>query len=418
MTNYLDGLVNHEAEDAVLGGLFLGPDELTNIIGPPLSFKAEMFQSEQRQAIFAAMITLYRQGKPCDYLLLKELLDDRDADYLFSLIGSDKYWRAPHVAHYADLVKKQWRNRLTAQLAAGMVRDAHGDGVDWKVVQDTLADLRDDKAGRGMTGGEAIDSLNSQELVGHKTGYGLLDWMTYGFTPGHLWIIDGFTSTGKTMFALNLVYNMLKQGVSAAYFSMEASIEELALRTLGIRSGVSIQKIRWQQLDDEQQSRRAEADDWLASAPVRFYDNVYDVDAIDNEVRELQLAGQANVIVVDYLQSLRWDDLYIGMTRAVLSLQALAKDQRCTVIAVSQIGNDEARARKDADFYTQKGSGDIKDKADKILRIRRKRGESEMDIQVLKNRQGKAGDSFPLHLDLETGRISSAERTELQPLEL
>jgi len=411
--SYREGLVNNEAEEALLGSLFIGPSQLPDVISPPLAFQPAMFHSEQRQDIFKAMLTLYRAGKPCDYLLLAEEIEAQDRDYLLSLMGPERTWLTPNAPYYAELVKVQWKNRVTADLAAGMVRDAHDGGVDWQGVQQALAGLHDDEAVRAMSGGDAIISLSEQEWEGRDTGYGLLDWATGGFTPGHLWVVDGFTSSGKTMFALNLVYKMLKQGISVAYFSMEAAIEELALRLLGIRSGVAIQRLRYQRLTEAEQERRAEAENWLAEAPVRLYDSIYDVTAIGNEVRELQIMGRAKVVVVDYLQSLRWEKLYEGMTHAALSLQALAKDTRCTVVAVSQISNSEAQSNKDSEFFSQKGSGDIRDKADKCVRLRRKRGEGEMDAHLLKNRQGPAGDSFPLFFNLENGRITDMEKEAL-----
>ena len=405
----LKQLSAEDAEEAVIGGLFIsGGEALAEITSPPLALQPEMLWSSQARDVFSTMQRLSRQGSPIDYVTLVGELGPGFSDYLLGLMAKSHY-NAAWVSHYAPLVRQAWVNRAAANIAREVVQNAHEGAF---VLTDTVArfkSLESRDRGREMTAADAIMAMNNQEYLGMSTGFPLLDFLTGGLIPTHFWVVDAFTSTGKTSFALTLTQQVIKE-LPVLYFSLEQSIEELMLRLIAMRSNLPARRIRRDSYGDEltagERGQVNEAEDFFSRQPLILFDDLYSIEAIEARVMQYaQLYQRPFLVVLDYLQNLRWDDMFKVMSNAATSAQLLAKQAGCTVLALSQISNEEAQ-KSDSQYYAQKGSGAIRDAADKVLRLKRDRGESDMTIFVLKNRQGPAGKQMLAHFNLETGKIA------------
>ena len=115
---------------------------------------------------------------------------------------------------------------------------------------------------------------------------------------------------------------------------------------------------------------------------------------------------------MDYLQNLRGaETLFERTTDAIIHFQRMAKRLNCCILVLSQLSNEMAKTPL-GEYYSYKGSGAIRDAADKCLYLERKRGENEMKVVLLKNRQGPVG-VLEVYFDLATGLIVPAEKREL-----
>lgn len=399
-------LRDEQAEVALLSGLLIsGGEALPNILAPPLDFQAEMLWDERHQAAFQEMCRLYLAHEPITFVALDAALGRQHTEYLTGLAGYDL--ASPvYVPHYAALVRGEWEKRRMVDAASKLVDDVgQGQASLERAIAD-LARLKAPSKGREMTAAEAIASMQAQEYSGIPTGYSLLDYVTGGFVPTHLWVIDAFTSTGKTAFALNLAANMLRGDAPVLYFSLEQSIEELMIRLISIRSGVGGRGIRLGTLAQEEQVNVAEAEDYYSRAPLTFFDDLYDMSAIEARVEYHSRYRPGGIVILDFLQNLHWQDLFATMSSAITTAQALAKRVGVTMVVLSQISNTEAQQASIGQYYSQKGSGSIRDCADKVLRLKRERDSTELTAYLLKNRQGRSGSSFPLFFHLETGKIT------------
>lgn len=235
---------------------------------------------------------------------------------------------------------------------------------------------------------------------------------TGGLLPGHIWVVGGFSSTGKTAFGCNFVGDAIQQGKWTGIISTEMTAAQYMIRLVSLFSAVPQLRVRDRiMLDRMELSMIERAEDVLSRAPLRIYDNVYRLSAIrSTAIRQKQLLG-LDLLLVDFIQNVRGsagDFAYADFTETILDLQQLAKDLDCTVVAFSQVSNAQAQmdAAGEREVYAFKGSGAIKDAADVAIMLRRDRiNRSPMlEVDVVKHRHGEMG-KFNAHMFLETGRI-------------
>ena len=72
--------------------------------------------------------------------------------------------------------------------------------------------------------------------TGIKCGYAALDEALHGFRPG-LFVIMGDAKDGKSTFALNIIYNIVKAGYKVLIMSIEMQQQEWLMKTLSLASG-------------------------------------------------------------------------------------------------------------------------------------------------------------------------------------
>ena len=89
-------------------------------------------------------------------------------------------------------------------------------------------------------------------LTGATTGLIDMDRMLGGLQPSDLLILAGRPAMGKTALATNMAFNTAKaylesagkEGAVVAFFSLEMSAEQLALRILSEEAEIASEKIR------------------------------------------------------------------------------------------------------------------------------------------------------------------------------
>lgn len=238
---------------------------------------------------------------------------------------------------------------------------------------------------------------------------------TGGLLPGHLWVIGGFSSTGKSAVGCNFVIDAINQDKWVGIVSTEMTAAQYMIRLISLISGVGQLRVRDQViLNVEEQSKIKYAEDRLSSSNIRLYDNVYRLDAIrSTAMRQKQLHG-LDLLLVDFIQNVRGsagDFAYADTTEITLDLQQLAKDLECTVIAFSQVSNAQAQmdSQGEREVYAFKGSGALKDAADVAVMLRRDRVNRSpvLELDVVKHRHGEMG-KIMCQMTLETGAVNQA----------
>lgn len=230
-------------------------------------------------------------------------------------------------------------------------------------------------------------------LAGVSTGLLDLDRQLGGLHPSDLLILAGRPSMGKSSLAMNIAFNVARHyayeidasgakktvaGGVVAFFSLEMSAEQLAMRVLADVSGVSSDRLRKGEIDASEFGRLKDAAAEIASAPLHIDDTGgLSIAKLAARARRLKRTHGLDLIVVDYLQLVSATDgkeknRVQEVSEITMSLKALAKDLSVPVIALSQLSRQvENREDKRPQLSDLRESGSIEQDADVVMFVYR-----------------------------------------------
>ena len=413
---------NLEAEQAVLGSILLDNDSFHQIIE---LVNGEDFYRGAHQNVFAAMVELYNRNEPIDLITLTETLTQKKhlesvggPAYLSSLV--DSIPTSANVSHYAKIVREKSILRKTISAATEIVGRGFADGENVDALLDfaentifsiseyqikpSFYPLREIVKGSFVT----LEKLyEKRELItGVASGFEDLDRLTSGFQSSDLIIIAGRPSMGKTSFALNVAQHAaVEKNTPVAFFSLEMSKEQIALRLLCAEARIDAHKLRGGFLSENDWPKLTLAAGTLSEAPV-FVDDTAGLNVLEMraKARRLKKDQGLGMIVVDYLQLMRDASRSESREQEISSisraLKGLAKELNIPVLALSQLNRKvEDRTDKRPQLADLRESGAIEQDADVILFVYRdevyhkddpeKKGKAE--IIVGKQRNGPIG---------------------------
>lgn len=420
---------SHEAESAFLGGCLIDHDAVG--VGIDLGLKREDFYTSENGAIWGAMVKLFDGRKRVDVVTVFESLkDDRSlsADFQPGSYLSGLAYETPtslHAANYAAIIKEKSLRRGLIDAAYKISTIAHTDTGDIEAVLDkaeaALKRTLDQTpfVGRDPSPTDIIDRMESSKSSGIPTRIPYLNSISTGMVRGHIWVIGGFSSTGKTAFGVNLLEDVVLSGASAMLASTEMSQEQYMLRALSLTSGVPQRVIRHGGMNMEESLSYGRARDLWRGSKVRIFDDLYNVTRIRRMAKKVKEAQGLDVLFVDFIQNLNETGDEVKDARiAAIQLQQLAKDLDICVVALSQISNAQAMQQQETgamgNYYAFKGSGAIKDAADLAIMLDRDRVNKPdvMWCNVVKNRHDSMG-RVALRFHLETGEVSQMSEDEM-----
>ena len=416
-----------DAELAVLGGIMLDPEALERLEG---SLIPEHFYVERHRLIFSAMQELTSKGQPVDALTIKDYLEQRS---LLDTCGGETYLgelisaipTSANVRHYGHIVRDRAVLRELLSVCSKVSQkvyqspelevENHLDQaeMDMLAVAERFSRSRPtfSKMSELMIDGyHQLEKRYAEKksITGTATGYKDLDEITSGLQPSDLLIIAGRPSMGKTAFAMNLARNAAMESEDAkavAVFSLEMSVQQIALRMLASEARVNMKLLRTGRFSADDWRKLASASGSLAESPI-FVDDTpaISVTELRSKCRRLcKEAGGLDLVIIDYLQLMsgradaeRREQEISEITR---SLKGLAKELNVPVIALSQLNRSlESRADKRPMMSDLRESGAIEQDADVIMFIYRdevynKKPENEgwAEVIIAKQRNGPTG---------------------------
>nr|SFZ86900.1 Replicative DNA helicase [SA14-24] [Loigolactobacillus rennini] len=378
---------NIEAEQAVLGAVFLNPEAVVEV----MEFVTPAdFYRRAHQLIFQAMVDLNDASEAIDVVTLKDRLASQNQ---LEDIGGLAYLgelavavpTAANVVHYAKIVQEKAILRRLIKTATNIVTKSYTQSEDvTAILDDAEQAIMNVSEQRSTTGFksisdvlnstiEQIDQLyqNNDDITGLPTGYRDLDKMTAGLQDDELVIIAARPAVGKTAFALNIAQNVgTKTDKTVAIFSLEMGAESLVNRMLCAEGSIDAGHLRTGQLSEEEWNNLIVAMGSLAKA------SIYIDDTPGNKMAEIRAKcrrlakekGNLGLIVVDYLQLIEGSNKesrqqeVSGISR---QLKKLAKELHVPVIALSQLSRSvEQRQDKRPVLSDIRESGSIEQDAD------------------------------------------------------
>ncbi|MGI4818530.1 MAG: replicative DNA helicase [Janthinobacterium lividum] len=402
---------NLEAEQALLGALMFD-----NAVFERLSDRLRdiHFYEPFHQRLFKAIEDHIRQGLLAEPTILMERFKQ---DPAFAEFGGLRYLadlvdRAPPAANapdYArviyDLALRRELIRIGGQIAKDASDPERPAEDQIEQAEQTLYSLAETGkpssgfvsfshalAGAVEMAGEAYQ--REGKLAGLATRLDDLDQKLGGLHPSDLLILAGRPSMGKTALATNIAFNVARNykyeiqpdgsrktvdGGVVAFYSLEMSAEQLAMRILADASGVSSDKLRKGEIDASDFSKLRDAAIEIGESPL-YIDATGGISISKLGARARRLARMEHgldLIVVDYLQLVTVGESggknrVQEVSEITGGLKALAKELNVPIIALSQLSRQvEQRDDKRPQLSDLRESGSIEQDADCVMFVYR-----------------------------------------------
>lgn len=413
---------NIEAEQAVIGAIFLEPEAFSSASELLLP---EDFYRASHQRIYETMMKLSDKGEPIDLVTVttslsnaKTLDEIGGVSYLTDIAGSVP--TAANIGYYSKIVEEKSVLRRLIRTATDIVTSSFTkeDEIDdvlneaeksilevshrknsgaFQAIKDVLIEVYDN-----------IESLHHQngDLTGVPSGFRDLDRITSGFQQNDLIIIAARPSVGKTAFALNIAQNVaINTDENVAIFSLEMGADQLVSRMLCAEGNIDAQRLRTGNLETEDWSKLTMAMGSLSNAGIFIDDSPgIRVSEIRSKCRRLKQEHGLGMIVIDYLQLIQGsansrDNRQQEVSEISRSLKGLARELNVPLIALSQLSRGvEQRQDKRPMMSDLRESGSIEQDADIVGFLYRDDyydAESEkqniIEIIISKQRNGPVG---------------------------
>lgn len=372
---------------------------------------ANHFYTGLHQKIFTVMRTLIRKGQIANPLTVKQYIEhyvQQDAlvvpdTYLAELISLVVPTR--NASYYAQVLYDLYLRRKLITLGEDISHDAGAmriDGPD-AVQQIELAESQlftihkqgSKQEMQSFTSAltQAIESAQlayrrDSHVVGVTTGLLDIDKMLGGLHPSDLVILAARPAMGKTALATNIAFNAARaklknpsdksDGAGVAFFSLEMSALQLAMRILGQETGVSSDRIRRGAIEKEAFPLFVDLSKELTELPLFIDDTpALSVSSLLTRARRLQRKENIGLIVVDYLQLLTTgksgsENRVQELSEITRGLKQMAKALNVPVLALSQLSRAvEQREDKRPMLADLRESGSIEQDADVVMFIYR-----------------------------------------------
>ena len=397
---------NIEAEQAVLGAIFLNTDALADAME---YVEADDFYRRAHQILFQAMVDLNNDGEAIDvltvqnYLTTNNQLDDvGGVAYIAELATSVP--TAANAGYYAKIVEEKSMLRRLISTATDIITQANNGDDDVPSLLDSAErQIMDVSERRNRSGFREIkDVLNetlsdidrlsqqSEDITGLPTGYREFDKMTAGLQPDNLIILAARPAVGKTAFALNIAQNVATStDTSVAIFSLEMSAESLVNRMLCAEGSINANHLRTGQLDEGEWQNLIVAMGALSNTSI-FIDDTPGIKMAEIRAKCRRLAkekGNLGLVVIDYLQLIEGsnkESRQQEVSEISRQLKKLAKELGVPILALSQLSRGvEQRQDKRPVLSDIRESGSIEQDADIVAFLYRddyyERGDSKSD---------------------------------------
>lgn len=378
---------SREAEVSVLGAILLRPECMHSF-----ELRSDEFYLPAHRFAYEAMVSLvFEDHRPVDLTTLTEAL--RAAGRTQPTVEEITDWAArtptaENVIHYANIVRRTAIARRVIVTLSEQTANAYNCRPEevMSFVQrmhlelSSACDVRARIAKLGESGDELWRRLNDEgdpDQYRIRTGIEELDRFIGGLPTGHVTMIGGRPSMGKSTLARCIAHNIAKRGVPSLLISLEDSdidsLQCLWLRSAGdMELGDRILQKRMRQSDF---AKLATARDTVAKLPIYICDEPgLTAVQICQRIRQAHAALGIKVAFVDYLTLVSMpgeNDKRHEVDDAVKLFVAVAKDLDIAVVILSQLKRDAGREKRAPELEDFRESGGIEEAANVAIGVHR-----------------------------------------------
>jgi replicative DNA helicase len=395
---------NFEAEQGVLGAILLRNDALERVVD--ILEPAHFFDPLHRQIyeLASKLISAQRLASP---ITLKPFFEKAEPinetttvpQYLGTLAVNAT--TINNVADYARIIRDMAIRRDLVMIGQDLVTgatEAHVDFPPEEQVEEAEARLfalvERSERGKEADLSEAIaeamaevEEAHKGEKTGLSTGISDLDEIIGRLQPTDLLILAGRPGMGKSALAANIAHFVAREkhdkdgvviaGTPVAFYSLEMSKAQVALRLMGESSEMASSKMRKGELDSAQLGKLRDHIKGMTRIPVTVDDTgALSIAQLTARARRLKRRKNIGLIVVDYLQLMKstknTGNRVQDVAEITTGLKALAKELRVPIIALSQLSRGvESRDNKRPQLADLRESGSIEQDADIVMFVYR-----------------------------------------------
>ncbi|MCS6974983.1 MAG: replicative DNA helicase [Cyclobacteriaceae bacterium] len=379
-----------DLEEAVLGALMLEKGALNAVIE---FLKPEHFYSEIHQAIYSAIVTLFKSSEPVD---MRTVVNQLRKEGKLELVGGSYYIAeltakvssAANIEYHARVIIEMAIKRNLIQIASQIHHDAYEDTTDvfelldrteqaiFEISDSNLRKNYDTMKNLMYRAVQDLQRLKEHKdgLTGVPSGFLALDRITSGWQNSDLIIVAARPGMGKTAFVVSAMRNAAVDfNRPVAIFSLEMSSIQLVNRLISAEAELEGEKIRKGLLADFEWQQLVHKTSRLSGAPI-FIDDTPALTILElrAKCRRLKAEHDVQLIIVDYLQLMRGDTSgnreqeIASISRA---LKGIAKELAVPVIALSQLsrGVETRGGIKRPQLSDLRESGSIEQDADLVI---------------------------------------------------
>jgi replicative DNA helicase len=390
----LDRLPPHstEAEQGVLGCIFLSPQECMPICVEKFKAGAAVFYDLRHQAVYQLLVEMWDKKEGIDVITVQQRLKDKGElenvggiAYLATL--PDVVPSAANLCFYLNIVREKHILRKVIATSTDVVTRVYEhegavdellDGIERDVL--AISHERVESAAPSMK--ELMQfSINTLEqyhanqgmLTGIATGFADLDKLTMGLNGGDMIVLAARPSIGKTSIALNICEHVaLEQRLPVGVFSLEMTAKSLAMRILCSRSRVNLRNVREGFFTERDFPKLTKSALMLSDAPIHIDDTAgLTILQLRAKARRMWQQHGIKLFVIDYLQLLhstrRTENRQQEIADISNGVKALAKELDVPVIVLAQLNRElEKDKNRKPRMSDLRESGAIEQDADLI----------------------------------------------------
>lgn len=398
------------AEQYTIGALLIDPSGIYTVRS---WLRPDMFATGFNKPIYTAMLDLADKGLPADPITLSDRVKQIGYDMPPAVFISyiETIPNALYVQHYGEIVAKL-ADKRSLVAAAGRITELTYRDLTPLEMRDQALDIVTKSVSASVDHGwsdlndalaKALNNLEPENRIpALSTGFSKLDeFLGGGFKRKRSYCLCGRPGMGKTVLGAQIALNMARAGHRVAFFSLEMSDEDLALRFLSSMTGIDGLRLQSGMTTQEEREQLAEAAGEMYGLPLKFNPHGNDLGILSG-IRHLHATGGIDAVFLDYIQLVdvagnqNRNDA-IGSVSRRLKLAAMSLD--FVAVPLSQLSRaNEKRSDKRPELSDMRDSGNIEQDQDGVAGIYREeyynpktadRGTAE--IIMLKHRFGPTG---------------------------
>lgn len=419
----MNKVFNLTEDEAILANILQNDDLLEN-----LKIKPEMFSDGSVAIVIDYLLnegkvdlnTLYHKARKTNNFMSVERIG--------SLYNSDEVYKSFFMQEQRDVLEKykiREINRITKEFQQSLMTEQDRLYMVEEIERIEQLSIKTENTLKNQLL-EFVDNFLSDEPKNFiKTGLENVDRQIIGFEPTQLIVLGARPGAGKTAIALNMMYNIARNGYPVTFFSLETTDQKILERLVSSTSNVDMLKIiQKTNISDKEANRVMQAVDKIDKLHGTGFEIIDKAHVTQQDVRQAAMKkyDKPQVIFIDYLQLLNPDksqkDRRLDVEKISRDLKLIAKENNCVIVALSQLSRGvENRQNKRPMLSDLRESGSIEQDANMVMFLYREdyydemlqdkeTGVSEVECNVAKNRDGVVG-MVPLNFHKFTQKFTS-----------